>query len=150
MNINEYRERTRKKIVCPSGLELQIRKIQSIDYLRMGVMPDVLKIQEQQRTKEIDNKLIEKMNIMFLTRGVIGTDELKIVNKPVNEVVDNELSIEELEEADMQFIIAEVSKFSFGERSGSDLEPFRKEPMAVIAGPDGAALPHTPVSVDEP
>ncbi len=42
MNAKDYKKINRKDITCPSGLELTIRKITSMDYLKLGILPDVM------------------------------------------------------------------------------------------------------------
>jgi len=131
MNAQEYKERNRKKVICPSGLELEIRKIKALDYLRMGVLPDTLS--EAKNTPEkIDPDMMEKIQKMFLTRAVISQDSFKIVDKPSNETVENEISYEDMEEGDVNFLIKEISEFSFGSKSGENLSTFHEKPVSDI------------------
>ena len=132
MNAQEYRERNRKKVTCPSGLELEIRKIKALDYLRMGVLPDTLS--EAKNTPEkIDPDMIEKIQKMFLVRAVIHQDGFKIVDKPSNETVGDEMSYEDIEEDDVNFLIKEISEFSFSSKGGENLSTFHEEPIPDVA-----------------
>ena len=126
MNAQEYKERNRKKVICPSGLELEIRKIKALDYLRMGVLPDTLS--EAKNTPEkIDPDMMEKIQKMFLTRAVVPQDNFKIVDKSSNETTENEISYEDMEESDINFLIKEISELSFGVKDGENLATFREE-----------------------
>lgn len=138
MNAEEYRQKSRKKIVCPSGLELTIRKVQTIDFLRIGVMPDVFS-QFGENIKSAKTEDIIKLNTMFLVRGVVPDENIKIVDKPIGEASGNELSVEELDDTDMQFIITEVSQFTTGGKQ-IDADSFREEPMAESSGQDGPEI----------
>jgi len=126
MNAQEYKERSKKKVICPSGLELEIRKIKALDYLRMGVLPDTLS--EAKNTPEkIDPDMMEKIQKMFLTRAVVPQDNFKIVDKSSNETTENEISYEDMEESDINFLIKEISELSFGVKDGENLATFREE-----------------------
>ena len=131
MNAQEYRKRTRKTITCPSGLELQIRKIKSIDYLKLGILPDTLNNIETDPQK-VDPAMVEKLQKMFVLRGVVPNKEIRIVDKPLDQLADNEIAYDDLEDEDLNCIISEVSKFSKGEKmkGGDNIEPFHKEPVS--------------------
>jgi len=129
MNAQEYRERNRKKVTCPSGLELEIRKIKALDYLRMGMLPDTLS-EAKNAPEKIDPDMMEKIQKMFLTRAVVSQDNFKIVDKPSNEITGDEISYEDIEEGDINFLIKEISEFSFGVKDGENSATFREEPVS--------------------
>ncbi len=139
MNIQEYRQRNRKKITCPSGLELEIKKIQTLDFLAIGLMPDTF--QQIIKDKAPDIEIVKKMNIMFLVRGVVSNENIRLVDKPIGTTAENELSIEELDDIDMQFIVSEVSKLTMGDRLNA--EPFREEQMVDDSGQNGNTIRST-------
>ena len=83
---------------------------------------------KQKNTPEkIDPDMMEKIQKMFLTRAVISQDSFKIVDKPSNETIENEISYEDIEEGDVNFLIKEISEFSFGVKDGENLATFREE-----------------------
>lgn len=118
MKASEYKKRTTKQVVCPSGLTVNIRKILSVDYLMMGILPDTL---TSYRANVMSNQPIENpqlavdLQVMFLTKAVIPTQDLKIVDKPIESCAENELSVYQLEEEDSLCLIQEITEFSFGD-----------------------------------
>lgn len=113
MDAKEYRQLNRKDIKCPSGLELTIRKITSMDYLRLGILPDTM---HEALIKEdsVDVKAVAKIQTMFLTRGVLPKPDFVIVDKDPKDCGENEIAVNELAEDDIRFIITEISLLTFG------------------------------------
>lgn len=138
MKASEYKKRTTKQVVCPSGLTVNIRKILSVDYLMMGILPDTL---TTYRTKVMSDQPIENpqlavdLQVMFLTRAVIPTQDLKIVDKPIEECTENELSVYQLEEEDSLCLIQEITEFSFGDAPKED--QFQEVPKQSVAETPG-------------
>jgi len=118
MKASEYKKRTMKEVVCPSGLTVNIRKVLSVDYLMLGILPDTL---TKYREDVINDRPIENpqlavdLQIMFLTKAIIPTQDLKIVNKAAEDCAENELSVFQLEEEDTLCLIQEITEFSFGD-----------------------------------
>lgn len=130
MNIKEYRNKNRKTIECPGGLEITIRKIKSIDYLRLGILPDTLRnIEENPQNANPED--ISNLQRMFLSRGIVPTEEMKVVDKPIDQLGENELSCDEIDEEDTNFIIKNIVEFSFnkilGKEVGESTESFQEE-----------------------
>ena len=128
--VSDYRNKTRKKIITPGGLELEVRKLKALDYFKLGILPDTLKDLRESGAEEtpgnVDPEVLEKIHKMYLTQAVIPTNELKIVDKPIGKTEDNELSFEELTDEDSNFIIKEIVNFSTDE----ELEPNEEEGMS--------------------
>ena len=130
MKASDYRQRVRKNIVCPSGLELEIRKVKAIDYLKLGILPDTLNDMGD-KPEKVSPDALDKIQKMFLTTIVIPTDEFKIVDKPLNQMEESEISYLEIEDEDTNFIINEIATFSFGtEGDKKDTQPFREESVS--------------------
>ena len=130
--ITDYRQKTRKKIITPGGLELEIRKLRSIDYLKMGILPDTLQEMKylkgdeegdeedispemMKKINKIDPEILEKINKMYLVRATIPQEDLIIVDKEIGDTKENEISYLELTEEDSTFIIQEVRLLSTDE-----------------------------------
>lgn len=113
MNAKEYRQLNRKDIVCPSGLELTIRKITSMDYLRLGLLPDTMH-EVLINDDKVDTKAVANIQTMFLTRGVMPKEDFVIVDKDPKNCGDNEIAVNELAEDDIRFIITQISLLTFG------------------------------------
>lgn len=90
-----YRERTRKLITLPSGATVFVRKFGLRDFIEANVQPDKkqLSLDEQVR---LMNQALTKCAWGFNYNG----EKLSIVQKPVSECSDSELSIDLLDQAD--------------------------------------------------
>lgn len=133
MKSTDYRKRVRKNIECPSGLKLEIRKVKAIDYLKLGILPDTLS-EMGDNPEKVSPDALDKIQKMFLISIVIPTDEFKIVDKPLNQLEEDEVSYLEIEDEDTNYIISEITAFSFGsEEDKKDIQPFRKEPVSDVA-----------------
>lgn len=133
MKASDYRKKVRKGIMCPSGIELEIRKVKAIDYLRMGVLPDTL-AEMGEKPEKVNPDTLDKIQKMFLTTIVIATSDFNIVDKPFNELGEGEISYLEIEDDDTNFIINEISTFSFGEKENGGgeegIRPFSEESVS--------------------
>lgn len=134
MNASEYKRLAVKEIKCPSGLDVAIRKIVSMDYLKLGILPDTLMdFQAKALEGEVqDPDMAAKLQKMYLTQAVVPTKDLRIVDKELAECADNELPITLLSEDDVCFLIKEISLFSFGEDSSKE-DQFRGVPEEPLA-----------------
>lgn len=127
---SEYRKKVRKNITCPSGLELEIRKVKAIDYLKLGILPDTLS-EMGNKPEKTNPDILDKIQKMFLITIVIPTDDFKIVDKPFNQLKEGEISYLEIEDEDTNFIINEITTFSFGAKGDKkDTQPFREESLS--------------------
>lgn len=119
MKASEYKKLAIREITCPSGLQVMIRKIVSMDYLMLGILPDTLmEYQEKAANGQVDDpEMVAKLQKMYLTRAIIPTQDLRIVDKDPEKCAENELPIILLNETDILFLIKEISLFSFGEDS---------------------------------
>lgn len=113
MKASDYRKRVRKNITCPSGLELGIRKVKAIDYLKLGILPDTLS-EMGDKPERVNPDTLDKIQKMFLTTIVIPTDDFKIVDKHLNQLEEGEISYLEVDDEDTNYIINEITTFSFG------------------------------------
>lgn len=148
MNAKEYKERFNKTITCPSGLQLQIRKLQSRDFLALGTMPELLSIKDKEKnmTSEemakfmLDNKeQLEKFYKVILLNGVLPNQELVLVDKLLGQTAENELGIEELDDADAIYIMQQIMKLSGG-GGVKDISSFHTQPLADDSGSDGTEV----------
>lgn len=122
--------KTRKQITLPSGGRCVVRKISQADYIASGHAPVFLQIGKQGRKPVAEPgemsdaelmKMIEAMSGLTrvkLTRccGTVTTadgTQLKIVDKSnVDDLAENEVSIDELDQADAEAICAAVDELS--------------------------------------
>lgn len=133
MKASDYRKKVRKNIECPSGLKLEIRKVKAIDYLKLGILPDTLAAMGD-KPEKVSPDALDKIQKMFLISIVIPTDEFNIVDKPLNQLEEGEVSYLEIEDEDTNFIISEITTFSFGaEKDKKDIRPFREKSVSDVA-----------------
>lgn len=120
MKASEYIEKSIKKLKCPSGLEVTVKKITTFDYLKHGYSPDVLQgysedsVKKKKLSKE-QMQIANDLQKMFLTSCVLPTQDLIVVDKDLVNCKENELPISLLSDEDINYLITEISKFSFGE-----------------------------------
>lgn len=130
MDAKRYKQGTRKKITCPSGLEIVIRKVKALDYLRMGFLPDTLN-EMKKNPEKTDPKIIEQTQKMFLMQVVVSQNDFKIVDKPLDQTDENEVSYQEMDDDDVRFIIDEIVKFSsIDQEAKGDPRPFQGESVS--------------------
>jgi hypothetical protein len=96
MDLNEYRNRNRKAVTLPSGLELTIKKLSVREVA-------------QAQTNYAENDEMGK-TIAIVTGCVVGPFQL--VDKGVSEVGENELSVAELDNADFECLVNSINEFS--------------------------------------
>lgn len=121
--------KNRKQITLPSGGRCVVRKISQSDYIASGQAPVFLKIGKQGRKPVVeanltDAELVKMIEAMAgLTRvklsrccGAVTTKDgarFKIVDKPnVDDLADDEISIDELDQADAEAICAAIDELS--------------------------------------
>ncbi len=127
---------TRKTITLPSGASAKVRKLSALDMaMATGdipvVSPEVVKASGQDiRDIEAGLKLVRAA----LTRCVgrltyLNGTQLKIVAKSLDDSDDaTEITIEELDQADADALVAEVFKLSgIGREAAQVAKPFLKE-----------------------
>lgn len=141
---------TRKTLTLPSGATVLIRKMKGRDFFELGEAPGGL----EKRTKDSPPLKPHELAWLVASNNLILTkctgpicygdgSKRTIVNKPFALTSEAEISIEELEDADGEFIIKEVGEFSNeGREAGRQALKFPHEPaMAADPGPAGEALP---------
>lgn len=129
MKASEYRKRVRKRITCPSGLEVEIRKIRALDFLKLGILPNTLE-EIKGKPQNVPPEIFEKIQKMYLVDAVIHAGEFKIVDKPLGQLEEGELSYLEIDDDDSNHIINEISDFSFKKEGGEEsIRPFCEESL---------------------
>jgi hypothetical protein len=121
---------TRKLIELPSGARVKIRKLSFFDFARID---------------QKDNAQVLRVMLTRCTGKVrfSETDKRQIVDKHFDDADDlTEITIEELDQADAEKIVAEVSKLSgIGSEEAETLKPFPEKTEVVSAsGPAGDTL----------
>jgi hypothetical protein len=97
MDINQYKARNRKKITLPSGLECEIKKLTVADVYSM----------HGGGSSESDQL---RQSVEMISACVVGP--FRIVGKPVHETADNEISASDIDNADFQFLVEQITEFS--------------------------------------
>lgn len=146
--IDAYRKKVRaeKEIINPDTDEkFTIRKTTGRDYIKSDNMP----IEDTKSILGLYNgkkKSWDKMNSEEKKASLTVLDNIliKAVVEPslTNTKEENKLSVDELDDSDYYFLIAEVSKYSGN--GGEELKPFRKESNTGNTGQSGEAIQDTP------
>lgn len=97
MDITEYKNRARKTVTLPSGLELTIRKLSVADIY--GIQPTGIG-----KSDEID------ASMKMICACVVSP--FRIVQKNESECGDMELPVEYIDNKDYEFLIQEITEFS--------------------------------------
>lgn len=97
MDLKAYKQRNRKEIELPSGLGVTIKKLSIGDVYEMG-------------GTGFDESSQLKSSIDMVCKCVTGP--FKVVDKPVNECGDDELSVSDLDNQDFEFVINAITEFS--------------------------------------
>lgn len=135
---------TRKKIELPSGGICVVRRLSPIDCVGLSGIPAAFAEPREgakvsQPTKE-QLEFGEKVTRIIISRccsAITRTDLSKVTvcDKPLDELKHNEISIEELDQADAEAIVAEVTALSnMGKEAAAKAKPFPAEPK--VAGDD--------------
>ena len=114
MGIQEYRNRTLKNIVLPSGVEACIRRLNVGDFLEIkGTIPALNVQVPGEDNKAEDPKVQKEANELFLIRGLVELDgeSVTVVRKKFSDCVKGELSLDDLAFEDENFIISEIIGF---------------------------------------
>lgn len=113
MNLAEYKQQNRKAVTLPGGLDLTIKK------LTYGEVQEAVGLAKPvalgQEPEEGGNVLV--VNEMLI-KAVVGP--FKIVNKPVDDCGEDELSISDLDNADYEILVKEVIDFSGMKAEGAE------------------------------
>jgi len=122
--------KARQKITLPSGGVCMVRKVSGRDFIAGGLAPVIseLKIQRAKRAagpartedapidmREVE--LVAKCQTMMLCRCVgeitfPGDEKVRIVDKPFDQCSDSEISIEEIDQEDANFLAATINRLS--------------------------------------
>ena len=128
----EYRQRSRKTITLPSGGEIAIRKLTGLDYLEVGDVPTAFWTAVKSGDKDEVTKILEKykdlsrrMTIVSLVRGVVS---MRIVDKRPIDCSDEEVSVDEIDPQDTDFIVEQISEMNaLDKEAGKSIGRFRGE-----------------------
>jgi hypothetical protein len=146
LTASDYRKRSRKVIVLPSGGEVEIRKLFARDYLSVGEIPAAFReaVQSGDKKKvaeaiDADRELAKRMLAATLIQGVVS---MKIVEKHPRNCAEDETSIDEISPEDQNFIAMEIAAFnSMGGGSEKVVARFPEESSpARDAGCDSGAV----------
>jgi hypothetical protein len=124
-------KQTRKLIELPSGARVKIRPLSMFDFSKVD-------------TKDPEQIMRAALSNCTGKVRFSETDKRQIVDKHFDDSDDlTEITIEELQQADAEMIVAEVFKLSgVGKEASESLKPFRQEPEKPGAdSPDGNAIP---------
>lgn len=134
--------KARKKITLPSGATCTVRKVSGNDFVTAGLSPVISALQDSVRKKrptELDDKTLQQMvkvTSMMLLRcvGVITNEDgskVKIVDKPIDDLADDETTIEELDQVDANMIVDEIHRLSgLKKEAATAAAPFPEEQAA--------------------
>ena len=132
-----YKDRNRKLLTLPSGAVVMIRKLLARDYLTSKEIPimDLVGKRSKASQEEISSDNIQVSIVLakiILTactsQFVFGGVTYRIVDKATADCADNELSIEDLDQADADAIVAEVNSFSgWTPQAAEAAKPFLSE-----------------------
>lgn len=111
MNLQEWRERQRKTVVCPSGATAVYRKLNAGDALcLMGAVPG-LNVERRTTHTETEGPKEQADSIrLYMTRGVVSFCEAKVVDKPEGECSEGEVSYLEIPTEDMNFLMVKIAE----------------------------------------
>ena len=105
MNLAEYKQRNRKAVTLPSGLECQIKKLSFGEIQEANALIDSVGLGQKQ-TEGANVIAVDQM----LCCAVVAP--FKLVKKQIFDCADDELSITDLDNQDYEFLVNEVTKFS--------------------------------------
>lgn len=97
MTIDQYKSRNRKQITLPSGLQCEIKKLTVADVYAM----------QGGGSSESDQL---KQSVQMISACVVGP--FRIVEKPVHEAAENEISSSDIDNDDFQFLVEQITEFS--------------------------------------
>lgn len=132
-----YRDKTRKAITLPSGGKATIRRLCAKDFVGLPDIPNMAAPINPDATPILDERAFARsvhMARMALTRCCSpvtfdGGEVLSIVDKPFAECAANEISVDELDQADAQAIVSAVLEFSSATLAARDAaRPFPEKP----------------------
>jgi hypothetical protein len=153
-----YRDRTRRLINLPSGATASIRKLCARDFIEFGNIPDVLSGKAKEgrapSKQEIEwgDKCVRVMLTRCCSRIQSEGQSFRIVDAPFADCKDDEISIEEMDQADAQAIVNAVQEFSgLTKEAAQRAKPFpEKSPAAYQPSPDGENLPSSAINDPQP
>lgn len=149
----------RKKVTLPSGATLVMRRVCGMDYVLAGCaeFPDFLRIvtdkePEKALAKLTPAKMAEwhRVSLAVIARccspvRFADGSKCKLVAKELDECGDNEMTLEELPQADFETIQQAFTEMS--QEAGRKARPFPEQPQAAgDVAPAGESLPGAPVA----
>lgn len=144
----------RKKITLPSGATLVMRRVTGMDYVLAGCaeFPDFLRIvsdkePEKALAKMTPAKMAEwhRLSLAVIARccsplRAADGSKCKLVAKELDECGDDEMTLEELDQADFEAIQTAFTELS--QEAGRKARPFPEQSQAAgDAAPAGENLP---------
>ena len=111
MNIQEWREKQKKMVECPSGAVAVYRNLNAGDALcLMGAVPNLNVERKTTHTEEPGaNEQIDSIRL-YMTRGVVSFCGAKVVDKPESECAEGEVSYLEIPTEDMNFLMVKIAE----------------------------------------
>ena len=149
LTAEEYKTRSRKTITLPSGGEVVIRKLTGLDYLDVGDIPSAFWEAVRGQDKAEAGKVLEKnkdlarrMTVASLVKGVVS---MKIVDKHPRDCADDEVSVDEINPKDTDYIVEQISEMnSLHREAGKAIARFPGEHgVSGDAGHDGEEIRKT-------
>jgi len=149
LTAEEYKTRSRKTITLPSGGEVVIRKLTGLDYLDVGDIPSAFWEAVRGQNKAEAGKVLEKnqdlarrMTVASLVKGVIS---MKVVDKHPRDCADDEVSVDEINPKDTDYIVEQISEMnSLHREAGKTIARFPGEHgVSGDAGHDGEEIRKT-------
>jgi len=128
MDIREYKKQNRKKVILPSGLEVEIKKLNLSDYIKINFLPLTQVLLQSMKGEqvtgvELDDESIIKTLKQYRELIPIAVISPKIVPKEIGDCGEDELSVDELTTEDFMALIDEINKFA-GLEQVEKMSPF--------------------------
>jgi len=149
ISAKEYKSATRKIVTVPSGAEFLIKRVTNWDFIHSPYLPvgfDIKRFQKDAQAVAKDSqdpqelfrnhpKESAELARIYILVGVISP---RVVDKPLEECEEDELSIYEILDDDLNFLINEIIEFSgMGKEATEKVAPFLKQPEPTIVRPPG-------------
>jgi len=147
ISAKEYKKATRKLVTAPSGAKFLIKKVTNWDFIHSPYLPvgfDIRRFQleaqaiseEAQNPQDLLQKHPREAAELARMYVIVGVVSPRIVDKPLEECGEDELSIYELLEEDLTFLLNEILEFSgLGKGATERVAPFLPEPEPTIVRP---------------
>ncbi len=140
--------KARKNLMLPSGATCAVRKLAAYDFVSLGEIPTPAIAAEILERKKNNPGTVTKEDVEFgvkvaklaLTRACSPIrfsdgEQYKVVDKEFHQCASGEISVEELDQADADCIVREVTALSqMGKEAAQAAKPFSEKSQ--VAGDD--------------